>query len=169
MQQPATNMVPPAAPARGLRLVSVARARPASWPRATRGERIGQACAALLLAALIGLGMWLPPSPTGVGTHEALGLPPCGMLETTGHPCPTCGATTSFALAAHGRFYASFVNQPFGLAAFLSVLAGFGLTAYTCVCGRSWINLVTPFSLMIYVFVMVIIALGSWAYKWSVM
>ena len=32
-----------------------------------------------------------------------------------GIPCPGCGVTTSVALAAHGRFIDSFVNQPFGL------------------------------------------------------
>ena len=38
----------------------------------------------------------LTPSPTGVSTHEELGLAPCQFLERTGIPCISCGMTTSF-------------------------------------------------------------------------
>lgn len=83
-------------------------------------------------AALIGLGVciailgtaaWMTPDPRGHGSHEQLGLPPCGMVATWGLPCPTCGMCTSFSLAIRGRFLTAFVTQPAGLVIFLVVIA----------------------------------------------
>ena len=62
---------------------------------------------------------WLTPSSTGVGTHEQLGLPPCGMLAWLGIPCPACGLTTSFAHLAHGDVLAALQVHPLGLPLFL--------------------------------------------------
>jgi hypothetical protein len=84
--------------------------------RATRGERV---VCALLAAACLGLlatAAWLRPDSRGVGTHEALGLSPCGWIAGFGIPCPTCGMTTSFALAVRGSLWASFRVQPMGCA-----------------------------------------------------
>lgn len=39
----------------------------------------------------------IEPDTRGHGTHEQLGLEPCGYLRRTGEPCPSCGMTTSFA------------------------------------------------------------------------
>jgi uncharacterized protein DUF2752 len=50
------------------------------------------ACAWLIYTALS-----IAPDPRGHGTHEQLGLEPCGYLKRTGQPCPSCGMTTSFA------------------------------------------------------------------------
>lgn len=91
--------------------------------------------AGVLFAASMGLlllSLWLHPSDGGVGTHEQLGLPACGLLEATGVPCATCGMTTSFSLAAHGRLIASFINQPGGavlaiLTSMVAVASGFTL------------------------------------------
>jgi sugar phosphate permease len=82
--------------------------------RATRGER--WACAVLAAAALavLGLAAWLEPSPSGIGTHRALGLAPCGWVQSMSLPCPSCGMTTAFALAARGRFVAAAAAQPMG-------------------------------------------------------
>lgn len=72
--------------------------------------------------AFVVLGL-LSPDDRGFGTHEKLGLPPCGMMEYTGVPCPGCGVTTSVSLFANGRLLDSFVNQPFGFAfAILSIV-----------------------------------------------
>lgn len=80
-------------------------------------------------AALLGLSHQLVPDPTGMGTHHQMGLGTCTILSMTGWPCPTCGMTTTFALAADGRLLAAFVNQPFGFALFLgtALAAGLGL------------------------------------------
>lgn len=77
------------------------------------------------------VGMMLTPSPDGVGTHEALGLPPCGFLVITGYPCPSCGLTTSISLLLHGHIIDAFMVQPFGLILFVTlfIMAGLSITA----------------------------------------
>jgi hypothetical protein len=124
---------------------------------------------AIVCAGALVLGMILVPSPDGVGTHEALGLPPCGMWVVTHHPCPTCGVTTSFALAAHGRLIDSFVNQPFGLLVFLMTVAGLAVNGVGAAMGRSWFGMVTVRRAGVTLIVTVAILLVSWAYKWSIM
>lgn len=64
--------------------------------------------------------MWLTPSPTGIGTHRVMGLPPCTWVAWGDIPCPTCGMTTSFAHAVRGDLGSSFRAQPLG---FLLALA----------------------------------------------
>ncbi|GJQ26732.1 MAG: hypothetical protein HBSAPP02_17640 [Phycisphaerae bacterium] len=56
----------------------------------------------------------LKPDPRGYGTHEALGMEPCGFVFMMGLPCPTCGMTTSFAYLMHGQPLASLKAQPAG-------------------------------------------------------
>jgi hypothetical protein len=120
------------------------------------------------LAGMLGLGLYLTPSTTGAGTHEQLGLPPCGMLLATGHPCPTCGVTTAFALAAHGHLAESLVTQPLGLVLFLGVLGGLVLSVASVSVGRSWFGLVTVRRFYFVIIALTVIALVSWGYKWSV-
>ena len=62
----------------------------------------------------------LTPAVTGVGTHEQLGLPPCGFLALTGWPCPACGLTTAFAHLAHFQPLASLSANPLGLPLFVA-------------------------------------------------
>lgn len=64
--------------------------------------------------AVLGVAVWLTPNPQGMGTHQELGLPPCGFLVATGYPCATCGMTTSFTWAAHGHLVKAFLTQPAG-------------------------------------------------------
>ena len=74
---------------------------------------------AVLLAAFT-----LDPDPRGHGTHEQLGLPPCGFLRDHGVPCISCGMTTSFAAMAHGDPAHAFRANPFGaLLFFVAVMA----------------------------------------------
>lgn len=72
---------------------------------------------------VIALSLYLHPDTRGHGTHEQLGLPPCGFLMVTGFPCPSCGMTTSFALTMRGRWISAFLVQPFGFLLALGVLA----------------------------------------------
>jgi hypothetical protein len=124
---------------------------------------------ALVCAAALAMGVLLVPSPTGAGTHRVLGLPECGMLKMTGHPCPTCGVTTSFVLAAHGRLGESLVNQPFGFAVFLLVAGGLGGLVFALVTGRSWYPVFVRVNPVVIILALLGLLLASWAYKWSVM
>lgn len=49
----------------------------------------------------------LSPDPRGLGTHEQLGLPPCGLQSLFGTPCPSCGMTTAWTLFSHGQWLRS--------------------------------------------------------------
>ncbi len=92
--------------------------------------------AGLLMAApclgILGVAACIPPSPTGLETHRALGLPACGFFQTTGVPCPSCGMTTAFAHAAHGHLWQAWVTQPAGcvLAVLAAMLALAGLWSF---------------------------------------
>ena len=93
----------------------------------------------LLVTALVVLGLSraLSPSPSGVGTHEQLGLPPCGLLLWLGLPCPACGLTTAFAHLAHFELEASLAANPIGLPLFLATLLFVPLAAHALWRGRT--------------------------------
>ena len=89
------------------------------------------------VASLVGYGLYtaaviavfatastLTPAAAGVGTHVALGFPPCPLLDATGLPCPACGMTTAFAHVARGHVINAFVAQPFGALLAVGSLAG---------------------------------------------
>lgn len=79
-----------------------------------RRHRLHGALLMLPPLALLVTAAFLKPNPAGMATHRQLGMPACGFLEATGHPCPSCGMTTAFAHAAHGDLASSFVTQPAG-------------------------------------------------------
>jgi hypothetical protein len=97
--------------------------RPVAEP-SRRVARFWNLTLAVGCAAVLGLATWLTPDPTGVGTHEKLGLPPCTMYVVTGLPCPFCGMTTSFSHMAHGQVLEGFATQPMGGVLFLMTVAG---------------------------------------------
>jgi hypothetical protein len=80
----------------------------------------------------------LPPNPAGAGTHERLGLAPCGFYSLTGIPCPTCGMTTAFAYAVRGQLFQAFEAQAMGLLLALATAAAAGLSLIVAVTGRTW-------------------------------
>lgn len=100
---------------------------------AALNQRLPALAVFLVAVAVLTVAYVLTPNThDGVGTHKAMGLPPCGLYETTGIPCMTCGMTTSFSLAAHGRLEAAFSNQPAGavlavLTAMAAVVSGLAL------------------------------------------
>ena len=76
--------------------------------------RVAALAVALGIAGVLGLAAWLHPDAAGHGTHTQLGMPQCQWVVLFNKPCPTCGMTTSFALAAHEHLARSFINQPMG-------------------------------------------------------
>lgn len=107
----------------------------------------------------------LEPMTSGIGTHEQLGLPPCGMAVLWGVPCPTCGMTTAFAYAARGRWASSFHAQPAGLAVAVGIAGIAAIAMRTLATGRThrvnWYRL-APARVGIGV---VSVLLAGWAYK----
>lgn len=88
------------------------------WIR-LRGAAVLAGCLAVLLLA--GLAT---PSLRGYGTHTGLGLPPCGFLQRTGYPCPSCGMTTAFAAMIRGRVNLAWRANPFGIVLFVLTVLG---------------------------------------------
>lgn len=74
-------------------------------------------------AVVLAVAFRLAPAPSGLGTHQGLGLPPCAFLAATGIPCPSCGLTTAFAALAHGDLGLAARANPVGILLFaLAVL-----------------------------------------------
>jgi hypothetical protein len=115
---------------------------------------------------VLGLAAWLPPAAKGFGTHTRLGLPPCAWPQVVGGPCPTCGMTTAFSFAAHGRFVSSFLAQPFGFMLAIATAAGFWASLHMAAtgshAGRIYVKLLRPRVL----WTLAGLALVAWAYKW---
>jgi hypothetical protein len=84
------------------------------YPRAEGGPRNGAAFTSatrgllivlgLLLAGLLIIARCLVPDPSGLGTHEQLGLKPCWTLRLWQTRCPSCGMTTAWSHAVRGEF-----------------------------------------------------------------
>ena len=89
-----------------------------------RSARLASGLVGLACSSVLALAAVLQPSPQGHGTHVQIGLFPCTFLQVTGWPCPMCGATTTFALLAHGRVFAGIQNQPFAAMLFVATIAG---------------------------------------------
>lgn len=122
------------------------------------------ATATVLIAAIM-----LQPDPAGVGTHQQMGLPPCGILLTTGLPCATCGMTTAFAYAAQGRMLTAFLTQPAG--AMLAILTAIGtiIGVYTLLTGLPLIPIAKCLWRPVNIGLLGGVVILSWAYKCGAM
>lgn len=83
--------------------------------------------AVAMAMAAVGISLSVKPDPRGYGTHEALGLPPCGLMLVAEVPCPSCGLTTSFAHSARLQVGSAFRANPAGPVLFGLVLATGGI------------------------------------------
>ena len=122
---------------------------------------------AILVPALIVLGIaaWLTPDPSGVGTHQQLGLHACSTLAVTGYPCPTCGMTTAFAFAAHGQILAAFHAQPAGAFLALATACAALVSGYAFFVGLSLFRLADAFWSPRPLFILGGIVVAGWVYK----
>jgi hypothetical protein len=145
MSQSENTLNPPAAPAGPTLTLVPAQPRypdtptPRYSPTSRLAVRLWSAFAFALCTAMLALGLYLHPDPSGTGTHQQLHLPPCGMLALTGYPCPTCGCTTAVSYIAHGHWVMAFYTQPFGAAVGLLALAIALLSLIGLLTGR-WIG-----------------------------
>jgi ferric-dicitrate binding protein FerR (iron transport regulator) len=133
---------------------------PATW----RARFIAAAYLAGALA-LLGTAAWLDPSASGVGTHKQLGLQACSWLSDKGYACPTCGMTTSFALASRGQLLEAAAVQPAGATMALALAMGAWLAGWSLVTGRSLEPMVRPLWRWRTAIVALAIVLGGWAFK----
>jgi hypothetical protein len=67
-----------------------------------------------------------------------LTMPPCPFYYLTGHPCPFCGGTRSFAYMWQGDISDAVRLYPLGPALFTGSLAGVGGLVVGAVTGRTW-------------------------------
>ncbi len=94
-----------------------------------------------------------------------LTLPPCPFYYLTGHPCPFCGGTRSFAYMWKGDFSDAVRLYPLGPVLFVGALAGVAGLATGIVTGRTWTpNLSSRQWQLLAVGVVTTLAL-SWALK----
>jgi hypothetical protein len=121
---------------------------------------IGLACLVLLIVAAV-----LVPSPSGVGTHTALGLQQCQFLVRTGLPCPGCGMTTSFSWFARGNIEASLYVQPMGTILALLAAATFWGASYVAATGRPVYRLAQRIPARYYLWYLPAMAVVAWAWK----
>ncbi|MEO8744279.1 MAG: DUF2752 domain-containing protein [Candidatus Dormibacter sp.] len=107
--------------------------RPLSLTRAMPSDRIRD------LSLLGGLLLWLAYTRVlFVLQAMHLSAPPCPFYYLTGHPCPFCGGTRSFAYMWQGDIANSVRLYPLGPALFAGTVAGVGGLAFAVVSGRTW-------------------------------
>jgi hypothetical protein len=135
-------------------------ALPISITRPVPGDRIRD------FSMLGGLLLWL--AYTRVYWVISVGhmtLPPCPFYYLTGHPCPFCGGTRSFAYMWQGDIADSVRLYPLGPALFAGSLVGVAGLAMGIVSGRSWTpNLTSRQWHLLFAGVAITVAL-SWALK----
>ena len=83
--------------------------------------------------------MWLVYTRVYWALHAAhFTLPPCPFYYVTGHPCPFCGGTRSFAYMWEGDISDAVRLYPLGPALFVGTILGTGGLAAGLVTGRTW-------------------------------
>jgi hypothetical protein len=105
------------------------------------------------------------PDARGFGTHEQLGMAPCGWPDAVGYPCPTCGGTTAACYLVHLSPVRAVVTQPFGAAV---AAAGLWLTGWAAVClaaGRSFLDPLVRLPYGSILLWTLVLFFGSWGYK----
>ena len=91
------------------------------------------------LGLFAALGLWLVYTRLYWAMHAAhLSMPPCPFYYLTGHPCPFCGGTRSFAYMWEGDIADAVRLYPLGPALFAGTVLGMGGLAGGLVTGRTW-------------------------------
>ncbi len=95
---------------------------------------------ALMLIGIFGIAIAIDPYKDGKvwlsETHRQLGLLPCTFKTVTGYPCPSCGMTSSFALAIRGDLWHSAEANFVGTLLALGGLAFIPWAAFSAINGR---------------------------------
>ncbi len=146
------------------RAASFARSIAVTEPVARRRELAADIVQLVGIPAVFFVLWFVPVSPTLVGAHERLGLPPCTMRTLLGIPCPGCGATTGIILLLHGQVGLAFLASLLAPPVFLGLVCVWAKSAYAVLFRRRVIVLrgPAPGRAAVYVFAFVMVA---WVYK----
>jgi hypothetical protein len=113
-----------------------------------------------------GLALWLVYTRVFWAMHVVhLTLPPCPFYYLTGHPCPFCGGTRSFAYMWQGDMADAVRLYPLGPALFAGTVLGTGGLGVGLVTGRTWIPHITSFQWRLVTILAVSLVAISWALK----
>lgn len=127
--------------------------------------RLGAALLGALCTGILGLAAWLPPDPRGYGTHQRLGFGPCGMILSTGLPCPTCGMTTAFSCTVRGELPSAIRAQAVGFLLAVATIATLAACVWTVMSGQTpplpYLSL-SPYRLLA---TLLILLFGGWGLK----
>jgi hypothetical protein len=114
--------------------------RTSALPWRQRHVRLLGLCVALPAVTILATAAIIHPDARGYDTHTQLGLPPCGLLQRTGMPCPWCGMTTAFAHMARGQVAAATRAQACGAALFLLMVAAALAGTVQAATGRNFLG-----------------------------
>jgi hypothetical protein len=142
-----------------------ARTLPPLQPDLSWWVRAMNAAAGLSVLVMLMLAMRLQPNPTGLGTHQQLGFPPCTMIVLFNLPCPSCGMTTSWALFVRGAWGASVTTNAGGFLLAIIALAYLPASCYFCFIGRASRRGWYSFSLALALLVALAVAFGQWGWR----
>jgi hypothetical protein len=137
---------------------------PIALYRAVPGDRMRD------LGLLAGLTAWLVYTRfywTLHATHIA--LPPCPFYYLTGHPCPFCGGTRSFAYMWQGDLSDAVRLYPLGPLFFVGSLIGAGGLVSGVITGRTWSLNLSAMQWRLLIVAAVSAIAFSWALKWFVL
>jgi hypothetical protein len=133
---------------------------PLTLTRAVPGDRLRDFG---LLAALT---LWLAYTKIFWTLQAAhLAAPPCPFYYLTGHPCPFCGGTRSFAYMWRGDVADAVRLYPLGPALFVGTFVGTAGIAAGAITGRTWTPRLTSLQWRVLGIGVVSAVLMSWALK----
>ncbi|TMC51648.1 MAG: DUF2752 domain-containing protein [Chloroflexi bacterium] len=98
-----------------------------------------------------------------------LGAPPCPFYYVTGHPCPFCGGTRSFAYMWRGDLADAVRLYPFGPVLFAGTIVTVGGLAAGAITGRTWTPRLSSAQWRGVGAGALVAVLISWALKWFVL
>lgn len=139
------------------------------WNPRRMNPRILEISFKLLLVAgacwVLATAMSVQPDGRGYGTHESLGLEPCGYLQRHGHPCVTCGMTTAFSHTVRLQLPRAFRSSPAGMLLCLLLIALPAWIIHSLATGAPALRfLLWPYGRLIPV-ALFLIVIASWLYK----
>ncbi|MFT7618681.1 MAG: hypothetical protein ACI97A_002328 [Planctomycetota bacterium] len=114
---------------------------------------------------LVGTAFQVEPDERGFGSHEQLGMEPCAYLEMHGHPCPSCGMTTSFAHTVRFQIPSALAANPAGTIMCLICLVLPGILVHSMLTGQPVARLFIGKWRGYWIFYAVGILGASWTYK----